>query len=347
MRRFLSLPCLLAVMWTTSLAAAAGPGAPQPGRTERKVTPPAKTEPKRETVAASQPAPSKPAPSQPAESKPKTTASKAPPKKPFIAQSEPRRETPASSAPKPAEPKPAASAPPPVASAPSRREIPRSTVSTEPVEIRRVLRESGQWLGAVQAQQADLSARLQQDRRGLQRIESDPAFAALPSQRNRQEAAMPAATALSAHAQRDWTRQLSARGSRPAPMQVEQLMRQGETIAFRTSTSTTDTQGLVAKIRRTPGVAAGGHLGADAMAGDLVTAHLRTVPGPLGNSAVRQPYAVQRADSIRARQQAGKADLDAQFAAVRRDWLVSAARAEELHRSYLQLRTALVAPDPP
>jgi hypothetical protein len=343
MHRFPSWPCLLAVMWTTSLAAAAGPGAPQPKRAEAKEAPP-----KRETVATSKPAPSKPVASKPAASKPKPTASKAPPaKKPFVAKSEPRRETPPAPAPKPAETKPAESAPAPVASASSRREIPRSNDSTEAPDIRRVLRESSQWLNAVQAQQAELSACIARDRHGIQRIESDPAFAALPSERNRQEAAIPAATALGAHAQRDWSRQLNARGSRPAPLQVEQLMRQGENIAFRTSTSTSDTQGLVAKIRRTPGVAAGGHLGVEAMSADLVTAHLRTVPGPLGSSAVRQPYAVQRAEGIRARQQAGKADLDVRFAAVRDAWLLSSVRAEELHREYLRLRTALVAPDAP
>ncbi len=345
MHRFPTLPCLVLVMWGTALAAA-GPGAPQ-----------RKPEPRSEAPVKSQPTPAptpkvaaKPVASKPAPSKPKPTVAKAPPpKKPFIAKSEPPREKPAPSVPAP-QPASTASAVTTASTAPTpsarvRGEIPRSVASQEPASTRRALRESSMWLGAVQAQHSDYTARLAHDQQALGRIERDAALSALPGERNRNEAAIPAASALRAHSQRDWSRQLQAQSDRPAPLQVEQLMRQGESIAFRTSTSTADTQGLVAKIRRTPGVAAGGHLGIDAMAPELLTAHLRIVPGALGQSAPRQAYSVQDTETIRARQAQGRAGLDVQFDAVRRDWLVSAARAEELQKKYLQLRAALVAPD--
>jgi outer membrane biosynthesis protein TonB len=342
MRPFSTLPCLVLAMWSTALAAA-GPGAPQrrPDPAAQKAE--VKKQPTPAPQAAAKPAASKPVASKPAASKPKPTAEKSsPPKKPFIAKTEPPREKPAVTAPPP---KPVATAAPATRGAAARPEIPRSVASVEPATTRRALRESSLWLSAVQAQHSDYTARLTQDQQALGRLTRDASFSALPTERNRNEAAIPAAAALRAHSQRDWTGQFDAQGSRPAPIAVEQLMRQGESIAFRTSTSTADTQGLVAKIRRTPGVAAGGHLGFEAMAPDLLTAHLRIVPGTLSAHAPRQPYAVQNADAIRGLQTLGRADLEAQFAVVRRDWLVSAMRADELQKKYLQLRTALVAPD--
>jgi hypothetical protein len=333
MHRFPTLPCLVLVMWGTALAAA-GPGAPQ--RRPQSAAP--KTEDK------AKPTPAPQAASKPAPSKPKPTVAKeTPAKKPFIAKSEPARDKPAPSTPvlKPT---------PNVATAPTRERLstPRSTATpTDAVATRRALRECNLWLSGVQSQHSDFTARLAQDQKALGRIERDVTLSALPSERNRNEAAIPAAAALRAHSQRDWAGQLNATGSRPAPMAVEQLMRQGESIAFRTSTSTADTQGLVAKIRRTPGVAAGGHLGLDAMAPQLLTTHLRIVPGALSESAPRQPYSMEGIEAIRARLAQGRAELDAQFALVRRDWLTSAARSQELEKKYLQLRAALVAPDAP
>lgn len=203
------------------------------------------------------------------------------------------------------------------------------------------------WLAGVQAQHSAYTERLAQDQRALGRIERDVALSALTSERNRQEGAIPAVAAMRDFGQRDWVSQLNARGSRPAPIAVEQLMRQGESIAFRTSTSTADTEGLLARIRRTPGVAAGGHLGVAAMAPDLVTAHLRIIPGSLSTASMGQPYAVQNVDALRARLETGRAELTRQYASVRDQWLQSSKQEEELQRQYLGLRTAIVAPDEP
>jgi len=223
--------------------------------------------------------------------------------------------------------------------------LPRSSDLPESATTRRALRESSVWLSSVQAQHSAYTERLAQDQRALGRIERDVALSALNDNRNRKEGAIPAVASMRDSGQRDWVGQLNARGSRPAPLAVEQLLRQGESIAFRTSTSTADTEGLLARIRRTPGVAAGGHLGLNAMAPDLVTAHLRTIPGSLSTASMRQPYAVQNVDALRARLEIGRAELARQYASVREQWLQSSARAEELQRKYLRLRTALVAPD--
>jgi hypothetical protein len=207
------------------------------------------------------------------------------------------------------------------------------------------LRECDLWLAAAQTQHAEYAGRLVLGTDEIERIEENPAFSALPSNRNRKEAAIPAAEALRDHGQRDWQRQLAGMSRRSTPVQVEQLMKQGESIAFRTQTSTSDTQGLVARIRRTPGVAAGWHLGMEAAAPDLMIGHLRSLPLTFQGSPERRPYAVDNVEGLRAQLIRGKANLDEQFNAVRQDWAASITRADELQRKYRQLQAKLVAPD--
>jgi hypothetical protein len=329
MRRFSSLPWFLIVMGSTVLAAA-GPGAPVRSRTQKEAE-------ARKAETKKQPTPAPRTASAPAAKKPAAS-------KPSTAKVEPKRTAPIVSAPARPATKPAvvtvAAAAPPVS-----REIPRSVASVEPTNTRRVLREWDLWLGGVQSQQAEFADQLKRGSEEVERIQNDPSLAALPSDRNRNEAAIPAAAAVEASAQRDWRRQLSGAAGRPAPVQVEALMKQGETIAFRTSTSTGDTQGLVAKIRRTPGVQAGGHLGLEAAAPDLMIAHLRKVPGSSIGGPVRMPYAVQNVDDLRARMERGRQELAAQFDAVRAEWLATSTRANELQQKYMELRAKLVARD--
>lgn len=346
MRCHPSLPCVLIGMWVTVLAAA-GPGTPSRPEPRKPAAPP-KTEIKPQATPTPAPqtavkrAASNPAPSKPVAARSTPTPTQLAPRL-ATASSDPPRETKTPSAPLP---KP--SAPPASASAAgtaTRRELPRSSDLPEPATTRRALRESSVWLSSVQAQHSAYTERLAQDQRALGRIERDVALSALSSNRNRKEAAIPAVEAMRAFDQRDWVRQLNAGGSRPAPMAVEHLMRQGESIAFRTSTSTADTEGLLARIRRTPGVAAGGHLGLSAMVPDLVTTHLRIIPGSLSSASARPSYGLQNVDALRARLEIGRAELAREYSGVRERWLQSSARSEELQREYLQLRKALVAPD--
>ena len=338
MRRFSPLPWFLLVMGSTALAAA-GPGLlPRNAEIRRSPTPtPAPRE-------ASKPAAPKPAAAKP--DVPKPVASKPAAVKPTVARTEPRRTAPVASASARSGTSPAlAAARASAANASASQELVRSAAARELAPSRRSLREWDLWLAAIQMQHAEYAARLASGGKEVARLNADPSLAALTSGRNRQEAAIPAAEALRANGQGNWPRYLSSGAARPAPIQVEQLMKQGESIAFRTSTSTSDTQGLIARIRRTPGVAAGGHLGLEAMAPDLMTAHLRTVPGTPGDGSRRAPYAVQQVDGLRASLERGRAELAEQFGMVRREWITSSTRADELHRKYLQLRTALVAPD--
>lgn len=200
----------------------------------------------------------------------------------------------------------------------------------------------GTWLAAMAVQHTEYAGQLIIGSGEIGRIDEDPAFSAVASDRNRKVAAIPAAAALRAHGLPEAGQYASGSGPQSAPVRVEDLMRQGEKIAFRTDTATSDTQGLMTRVRRTPGVASGGHVTLDAMAADVLISHLRTLPGyPAGPRA----YAVTRTEALRSRITRGDAALEREYAAVRDSWLILSTQAADLHQKYLKLREALVARD--
>lgn len=214
--------------------------------------------------------------------------------------------------------------------------------SDAPKTAAQLVKEREGWLAALQSLHSMYDRQIHSGAAGLERIEKDPAFAALPSERNRELAAIPAAEALRMPPIPQASDYVAPLASRPAPMGVEQVMRQGEMAAFRTGTSTAETQGLVSRIRRVPGVAAGGHLSVDGMSSALLTPQLRTVPG---SRRAPRAYAVANMDVLRAAMVRGKANLDGEYEHVRDCWALLSAQSDELQRKYAKLRDALVARD--